>query len=292
MRTFTTPTSVHFRRLASRLVAGLLACCGCVRTAHAAGLECRSEPPLQLDRITARVVLVGETHGTEQAPEFVSTLLCNLQRSGRPVALALERDASEQASLDRFLSSPGRSEDVGALLQQGDWASPNQDGRSSAAMLQLLDRLRQWRSVGADIPVIALRGVLRFDGPQPPQAQQLQVLLDRDMADGVTAALAAHPGRTVVVLAGSFHTAVGSRLHHDAIAGPSMGDVLAGRGPVHVIGLSSGSGGTAWFWRGGDRQPGSHDLPPGPFDLPDARVDSAIEIGPLSASPPAHPRPD
>lgn len=107
------------------------------------------------------------------------------------------------------------------------------------------------------------------------------------MADGVTAALAAHPGHTVVVLAGAFHTVVGSKLHHDAIAGPSMGDVLADRGAVHVIGLSSSSGGTGWFWLGGDPKPGSQRLQPGPFDLPDARVDRTIDIGPLTASQPA-----
>jgi erythromycin esterase-like protein len=254
--------------------------------AHAAGLDCQSEPQLQVERITARVVLVGETHGTEQAPAFVGRLLCSLQRSGRPVVLALERDTGEQASFDRFLSSAGQRDDVGALLAQGEWAAPIQDGRSSAAMLALLDRLRQWRSAGVTVPVVALRSALRFDG-QPPEPRQLQILVDRAMADGVSAALGAHPGHTVVVLAGSFHTAVGSRLHHDAIAGPSMGDVLVERGPVHVIGLSSSSGGTAWFWRGGDAGPGPHEEQSGRFDLPDARVDSTIEIGPLTASLPA-----
>lgn len=272
-----------------QLLAAWLTCCACLRPVDAAGLDCKDEPPLPLDRIAAPVVLIGEAHGTEQAPAVVGAILCGLQRSGRPAVLALERDASEQASLDEFLSSSGQPDAVDALLKQGDWAAPNQDGRSSAAMLQLLDRLRQWRSVGVTVPVIALRGALRFDGA-PPEPRQLQMLVDRAMADGVTAALEVHPGRTVVVLAGSFHTALGSKLHQDAIGGPSMGDLLAQRGPVHVIGLASAAGGTAWFWRGGDPAPAVHEQAPGPFDLPDGRVDATVDIGPLSASPPARQR--
>lgn len=202
--------------------------------------------------------------------------------------LALERDAAEQPDIDRFLASAGTKADLRALLTSGEWQSPQQDGRSSAAMLGLLDLVRQWRRAGSAVPVVALRGQLgHFDDPK-----QLQVALDRSMADGVTAALHAHAGHTVIVLAGSFHTAVGSKMHEDIIRGPSMGDELASRGPVHVIGLFSSVGGAVWKWVARAPAPAVADEGAGPFDLHDARIDSRVDLGPLTASRPARERLD
>ena len=42
--------------------------------AHAAAPACEAGPALKLDGPTACIVLVGETHGTGQAPAFLARL--------------------------------------------------------------------------------------------------------------------------------------------------------------------------------------------------------------------------
>lgn len=242
--------------------------------AHASPPDCEVEPQLKLDRITAKVILVGETHGTDQAPAFVARLVCGLLAQGRPVTLALERTAQEQPALDRYLTSSGRDEDARALLGAHDWASTHQDGRSSAAMFRLVEQLRRWRQAGQPVDVLAMT---------PFQDLDSQGAFDRALAGSVTAALAAHPERTVVVFAGSYHTVVASKEHQAMFGTPSIGDLLAERGPVHVVGLTS-SPGTAWNCT---QDCGSHATLGGPWTFEDSRVDTAVALGPTTASGPA-----
>lgn len=252
---------------------------------QASALDCAPEPQVQLARMPERVLLVGESHGTEQAPAFVARLACLLVQAGRPVIVAVERDVQEQPAIDAYLASPGASADARALLLQGDWANERQDGRSSAAMLALLDQVRRWHQAGQPVRVLALRQPLRFDGT-PPDASVLQQAVDRGMADTLSGALKDHPRHTAIVLAGTFHTAVASKMHEDFVHGPSMGDLLAQRGPVHVIGPGSGAGGQSWGMVN-QQQPGVQPQAAGQFDLPDARVDTRVDLGPLTASKPA-----
>jgi erythromycin esterase-like protein len=254
--------------------------------ARAAAPNCGTEPQLQLDHITERVILVGETHGNEQSPAFVARLVCGLLALDRPVILALERISLEQLALDRYLASPGRADDVRALLREHDWAAPTQDGRSSAAMLKLLEQVRRWRHAGLPVELIAMVQPWRPDAATSAPAsdpKRVQAREDRGMADTVTAALARHPKHSAVVLAGSFHTVIGSKIHQDIIGAPSMGEVLATRTAVHVIGLSSDAGSS---WNCGTSC-GPNPLLAAPWDLPDARIDTRVSLGEISVSPPA-----
>lgn len=254
--------------------------------AHAAAPTCETDPQLQLERITERVILVGETHGNEQSPAFVARLVCGLLALNRPVILAVERISLEQPALDRYLASAGRAEDVRALLREHDWAAPTQDGRSSAAMLKLLEQVRRWRQAGQPVELMAMVQPWNSDAAASAPASDpklVQALEDRAMADTVTAALARHPAHSAVVLAGSFHTVIGSKIHQDIIGSPSLGDVLATRTAVHVIGLSSGAG-SSWTCR---TSCGPNSVLAAPWDLPDARIDSRVSLGEISVSPPA-----
>ena len=245
-------------------------------TAHAAAPACEADATVKPARITARVILVGETHGTEQAPAFVARLVCGLLAQGRPVTLALERSASEQPALDRYLASGGSIEDQRTLLATGDWARDWQDGRSSAAMLGLLEQLRRLRQAGQPVAVLAM--------VPPVQGQtQTQGEHDKAVADFVASASAAAPGRTFVVYAGSFHTAVGSKELRAMFGTPSTGDLLAEHQPVHVVGLTSSSG-TVWVC---NQDCGVRTTLGGPWDLADARVDTVVALGPVTASQPA-----
>lgn len=259
--------------------------------AHATLPPCEVEAQLKLDQISERVVLVGETHGNDQAPAFIGRMVCGLLKQNRPVILALERDEAEQAATERFLASAGTPADVHTLLEQAEWNSTMQDGRSSQAMLKLLDQVRMWRRAGQPVRLLMMRKQQRFDVPAGSASaatmdlKSRQAKLDSDMADSVTAALEDHPKHIAVVLAGTFHTAVGSKMHQDMIGAPSMGEVLSARMPVHVIGLSGGAG-ESWVCFQQNRC-GPQSLHAGDWNLPDARTDTRIQLGPITASRPA-----
>ena len=109
-----------------------------------------------LNMPSASLLLVGEVHGTNEAPALIGDLACASAKSGKPVAVALEVPIEEQARLDQFLMSEGSGADQAALLAGRFWTRQPQDGRSSAAMLKLLHRLRALRAEGARISVLAV----------------------------------------------------------------------------------------------------------------------------------------
>lgn len=109
-----------------------------------------------LNMPSASLLLVGEVHGANEAPALIGDLACASAMSGNPVVVALEIPINEQASLDNFLESKGSGADQAALLASRFWTRQPQDGRSSAAMLKLLHRLRTLRAEGARISVHAI----------------------------------------------------------------------------------------------------------------------------------------
>lgn len=109
-----------------------------------------------LNMPSANLLLVGEVHGTNEAPALIGDLACASARYGKPVVVVLEIPIDEQTSLDNFLASKGSDADQAALLASRFWTRQPQDGRSSAAMLKLLHRLRTLRAEGARISVLAV----------------------------------------------------------------------------------------------------------------------------------------
>jgi hypothetical protein len=281
--------------IAAALLAGLLG----PGPALAAAPDCDGPPPpLALDKITARAILVGELHGTAEVPAFVAQLVCGLLKSGRPVILALERDGSEQVALNRYLASAGSTTDVQALIRTGAWAQPFQDGRSSQAMLALIEQMRQWKQAGQRVGVLAMQletheivpADKAADRPAPTtptdaDAARSEAINDRTMADKLWTTLMAHPRYTVVALAGNLHTALGARSRAQWTASPSVADVLASYVPVYVIGLNS-SGGTSWIALPGSA-PGAQPVMAQPLYFEDSRIDARVELGKVTASPPA-----
>ena len=263
--------------------------------ALAAPPDCAGPPAqLALDKITARAILVGEIHGTAEAPAFVGQLACGLLKSGRPVILALERDGSEQAALNRYLASAGNAVDVQALIGTGAWVQPFQDGRNSRAMLALIEQARQWKQAGQRVGVLAMQlethQLVPADAtsmPTPTEADSArgEAINDRTMADKFWTATLHHPRYTVVALAGNLHTALASKSRTQWTTSPSFADVLASYMPVYVIGMNS-SGGTSWSSLS-DGKPGVHPLMPQPLYFEDSHIDIQVDIGKVTASLPA-----
>lgn len=111
-----------------------------------------------LNMPSTNLLLVGEVHGTNEAPALIGDLACASAKSGNPVLVALEVPIEEQARLEQFLLSDGSDADQAVLLASQFWTRQPQDGRSSAAMLKLLHRLRVLRAEGARISVLAVDG--------------------------------------------------------------------------------------------------------------------------------------
>lgn len=86
-----------------------------------------------------RIVVVGERHGTKEIPGFVAALACTALVDGRAVTLALEMPSSETDRLESYLASDGGATARSRLVTSPFWHRPLQDGRSSAAMVDLLE---------------------------------------------------------------------------------------------------------------------------------------------------------
>lgn len=94
-----------------------------------------------------RSTLVGELHGTNESPAFVAALACHILTSGHTLTMALEIPRTEQDRIRSYLLSNGSTADRAAMLKGEFWATDKADGRSSAAMVNLIERLRYLRSL-------------------------------------------------------------------------------------------------------------------------------------------------
>lgn len=156
---------------------------------------------------THRVMLIGEIHGTEEAPAQVAALARCLEESGQAVRVGLEIPRDEQARIDRYLHSAGIADDRQALLAGSFWQREYQDGRSSEAMYGLIESLRQL-ALKADVAVLA------FD--QPSYAQSEDDAREAAMAAALEPALRESPQARWLVLASNLHTRVNAGAPWDA----------------------------------------------------------------------------
>lgn len=134
----------------------------------------------------AAFVVLGEIHGTREAPDFAARLACHAAAAGQPVRLALELPVEEQARIDAFVA--GQSE---GPPDSDFWRREVQDGRGSEAMRHLLERVREWRRAGLPVRVVA------FDAGGKDR--------DDTMATQLRQARSEARGDTFIVLVGNLH---------------------------------------------------------------------------------------
>lgn len=269
-------------RAAIVLAAALLIAASSSRAA-----ECQPQKELDVSAIKPQVILVGEIHGSQQVPEFVGGLVCSLLQAGKPVILALEMDDSQQPWLNSYLKSSGSAADRKALLDQGSWTWPTQDGRSSQAMLALIESLRQMRQGGMPVALLAMQHEVRLDllASGMPMQDLSSRMNDRFMADKLAGAASNYPEHAVVALAGNLHTAT-KATERAAPGYQPMGQVLSGLVPIFVIGLRTDEAGTDWLCTGSDNC-GPHPVFPQALYVEGTQIDAEVRLGKLSASPPA-----
>ena len=146
-------------------------------------------------------LLIGELHGSNEAPEAVIDIVCDALAHGRQITVALERPTREQTALEGMLLEPDVEKARQRLLKEPGWrVDPDSanipDGRTSQAMLCLLIALRELHKRDATLSVAA------FDAPftgSDPGAR------DAVLGSTLLALGNAEPTKLIVVLTGNLH---------------------------------------------------------------------------------------
>lgn len=236
-----------------------------------------------------RILLLGEIHGTVEGPSVVARVACEASGLGLPVLVALELPVEERPSVDRFLASDGGAAARRDLLAGDFWQRDYQDGRSSAAMLELLDALRTLGSGSARPSVTLLDSARRFDTGQERDDSMGQRLVDLVRSSP--------PAALIVALTGNVHSRSTEGVPWDAHYRPA-GAMVDSRWPDRTLSiLLVAPPGQAWICTGSDASScGPHDLggrdgvDSGRLDMyavPEEGHDGSFQLAALTASPPA-----
>ncbi len=135
-------------------------------------------------------VLVGEMHGTAETPAIFADLVCSAREIRRPIIAGIE--FRDQHALDAFMNSGSRNAGLKELLSTEEWKQ--HDGRTSSAMLALVDQLRALKLEGL------LSGVVAFARTDKSAARG-----EERMASALLKALKRNPAALVIALSGNVH---------------------------------------------------------------------------------------
>lgn len=146
----------------------------------------------------SRIVVIGELHGTREAPAVAAALARRFADQG-PLLIGLEVSRAEHAAISAFLDSDGGNDARQAMRSGEFWDVPPErnDGRRTEDMLDLIAAVRQLRSLGRDVAIVP------FD--IGPGGWVDSTTRDRDMADYLRTAFLALPQGRMLVLTGNVH---------------------------------------------------------------------------------------
>ncbi|HEX5048868.1 MAG TPA: hypothetical protein VFX89_17270 [Gammaproteobacteria bacterium] len=192
--------------------------------------------------LASRIVVLGELHGTRETPRLAGEIVCAIAERGNEVVLALEVPETERGRIAAYLDSEGTAEDRTALLEGAFWNG--NDGRTSVAMADLIERARGLRRHRLPVFVLAMDG------------QRAGLTRDAVMAQAVRDRVAERPSARVVALVGNVHGAKDRGNFFDSEY-ESFGYLLA---PLQPLTLDvRPSKGTAWVCLA---ECGVHDITP------------------------------
>ena len=147
--------------------------------------------------IDAQTVIFGEIHGTKEAPfAFLSAVCSALQIfPDKPLVIGLEYPSEQSNELQRFLSSDGSESAKAQLLASEFWQRSPQGGHASAAILDLIESLRDLIEQTSRISVVPFVGELGSD----------QFTRVANMANILNRSVEANEGASHLVLVGNLH---------------------------------------------------------------------------------------
>ncbi len=233
------------------------------------------------------VVFFGEMHGTEQSPAFVGAVLCHAAARHIPATLALELENEATGSLEAYVHSSGDSAERAALLANQVWHYRPPDGRTSRAVLALLESARSLVHSSADIHVLAFS-----------RAARTGAVRDSLMAMTVAESARLHPERVVIGLTGNVHSRVSIGTAFDSTLRPMTFLIRTTLRDRRVLGLNASyDTGSAWVCMSGTDPCGPHTIN-GRMSVPAHTIelgalqpgyDGLYGVGALTASKPAVP---
>jgi hypothetical protein len=97
-----------------------------------------------------QLLIVGDYHGSNEIPDFVGQLM-SAASARRPVRLGLEIESFEREPIRIYMVSKGTAADRAALLHDDFWTVD--EGRTSQAIVRLIERARELRAEGRDVEV-------------------------------------------------------------------------------------------------------------------------------------------
>lgn len=147
-----------------------------------------------IDDKTIHWIVTGELHGTVESPDAFADLVCVASQSKRRVVVALERLTSEQPDIEAYLKSDGGPAARVALTSGPNWHSDTQDGRSSEAYANMIERLRRMSQAHQFDRLVTFMPTGALDS----------AAYEKEMARVVQAA-ASTPDTLVLVLVGNTH---------------------------------------------------------------------------------------
>jgi hypothetical protein len=176
-------------------------------------------------------VLLSDPLGAQEPWVVLDGLACDAAVRQVPLTVALSIPGSEQAAINTWLASAGTAADRAALVKGGFWSRPWQDGRSSIAVVDALDRLRRRRAEGMALTVLAVDS----NAPGNPRYAHIAATLLRHRE--------ANPTRAIVAMLGNALTTrrVGAEWNTDQLpVGARLAAVLPES--THALDVS--------FWEG------------------------------------------
>ena len=160
------------------------------------GADCAPLPGVEriLGRPEIAYLLIGEYHGTIEMPAVAADALCAAASADRPAVLGIEFPLDSQPYIDAYMRSDGGAAARAALLEAPAWKE--EGGRSTAAILDLIERARALAAAGRKVTVAAFDKV-----PSPIVSKERE----EGLAQGLAEAQARVPGSIVVALTGAAH---------------------------------------------------------------------------------------
>lgn len=257
-----------------------------IAIALAAALSACAPPP-GTDMLLARperVIVVGEIHGTAEAPRAIGEIACAASKQG-PVVVALELEDTLQPALDAFVAAPDAASAFASLEGSSLLDRAVQDGRTSEGLLALLNRVRELKAAGRDIAVHPFQPL-----SSPRGAGLDQAWYELNMGYLLGQARHGRPDARVIALTGNIHAQKTPFARYPDIGVPATGHLPA----RETLSLKIAQQGGASWSCGPDECGVSPAM--ASYD-PDARgviwtpaedggFDGVLALGPWTASPP------
>ncbi|MDQ3264566.1 MAG: hypothetical protein M3Y59_13025 [Myxococcota bacterium] len=181
-----------------------------------------------------RMVVLGEKPGSHEIPAFVGDAVCQAAQVGLAVHVALEIPRLEQPLVDAYLASEGTPDDRARLFRGGMWHRMYEDGRSSSAVADLIERVRGLRRAGQPVSLHF------YDELQEPGS-----LKEQRLAANLVSLWKQAPRDLYVVLTGNIHARTVVGVAWDKRFEP-MGYHLASALPDVLVLDAQYTGGDAW----------------------------------------------